>query len=69
MTEVDNEPNKVKTRRGAGGYCGPPTISPVKEGQGLLAKPSLGEVREEVSFIKGKVTKTVRQKKSSKTMA
>ena len=67
--DVANEPDRVKTRAGAGGYCGPPTISPVKVGQGLLTKPNLGEVIEEVSSVKGKVIKTVRQKNPSKTVA
>ena len=52
-----NVSSRVKTRAAAG-YCGPPTISPVKEGQGLLSKPNLGEVREIESAVKGKIVKS-----------
>ena len=34
-------------------YCGPATISPVKEGEGLLRKPSVGEVREVTTMTNG----------------
>ena len=59
-------PNRVTERRKkkTGGYCGPATISPVKEGQGLLLKPSIGEVREVITMLMGE--KTVQIKKSSK---
>ena len=41
---MDNNITKRKKKPAA--YCGSPTISPVKEGEGLLAKPSVGEVVE-----------------------
>ena len=40
-------------------YCGPSTISSVKEGQGLMARPSIGEVTEVTGSAQGKlVSKT-----------
>ena len=35
-----------KKKKSNAALCGSPTISPVKSGEGLLAKPCLGEVRE-----------------------
>ena len=57
-------PNRVTERRKRGDYCGPSTISPVKEGEGLLPKPSVGEVREVITMSNGK--KTIEEKKSGK---
>ena len=48
-----------------GGYSGPATISPVREGEGLLLKPSVGEVSEVTTMSQGK--KIVHAKKSVKT--
>ena len=40
-------------------YCGPSTISPVKEGQGIMARPSIGEVTEVTGSAQGElVSKT-----------
>ena len=36
-------------------YCGPSTISPVKEGQGLLATPSRGKVTEVTGSARGEL--------------
>ena len=36
-------------------YCGPSTISPVKEGQGLLATPSRGKVTEVTGSAQGEL--------------
>ena len=55
--ELENEvPSRVTERRRRGGYCGPATISPVREGEGLLVKPSVGEIREVITMSKGKKT-------------
>ena len=54
-------PSKVTNRRKAEVYCGPATISPAKEGEGLLARPSVGVVSVEESIVKN-----VRTKKTKK---
>ena len=46
--EEESQGSKVTMRKKKQSetYCGSPTISPVKEGEGLLRKPSVGRVSE-----------------------
>ena len=64
--ETRNQSENVTERRKrkTGGYCGPATISPVKEGEGLLQKPSVGEVREVTTMSNGE--KTIQTKRPAK---
>ena len=45
-TESEDNITRRRKKKKPAAYCGSPTISPLKEGEGLLARPSVGEVVE-----------------------
>ena len=63
VKEADAQHN-ITQRRKPGGYCGPATVSPVREGEGLLARPSVGAVSMEESMVNGMSVKTKKTKKN-----
>ena len=67
VNEADAQHN-ITLRKKPGGYCGPATISPVKEGEGLLASPSVGVVSMDESMVNGRSVKIVNTRKTQKTV-